>query len=394
MHNEHYSRKKVNLISFVSFVLGFLDAFLIYILSSYFSELTGNDNVGIFYLIAYSGVLFSLLYLQPLIRIIGKARTLYLCLGVAILASALLTQMSITWFSVGIVLIFMVATNVMWVVLDILLEGFSKDQFSGRIRGLHLTVMNGGLLAAPFLSTVALERFHFEGVFFILIIGYIAVFLIALIGFRNDNVVSQERMHFLQTFRKVLRESNISRIYFISFAMEFFYAMMIVYMPLYLLSLGFSWNAIGIIFTIMLIPFVLLQYPLGILADKRFGEKELLVGSLFIVFVATSIIGFLDLRSLWVWGAILFLSRVGVAGVEVLRDSYFYKQIDGDRMDLIAFFRTTRPVANILAAILAALMFVIFPLKSVFFVVAFILFISIFVAFTLKDTKSEREMSS
>jgi len=394
MHNEHFNRKKVWLVSFVAFILGFLDAFLVYILSSYFSQLTGNDNVGIFYLIAYSGVLFSLFYLQPLIRAIGKARALYLCLGITILASVLLTRLEVSWLAVGLVLIFIVATNVIWVVLDILLEGFSKDRLSGRIRGLHLTIMNTGLLAAPFLSTLALERFHYEGIFFILVIGYIFVFLVALIGFRNDNAVVQEKMRLWQTLRKMMREKNLSRIYFISFAMEFFYAMMIVYMPLYLLSIGFSWHDIGIIFTVMLIPFVILQYPLGILADRRFGEKELLFGSISIVFVATSIIGFLDTGSLWIWGTVLFFTRIGIAGIEILRDSYFYKQIDGDGMDVIAFFRTTRPMANILGAILSALIFVIFPLKSVFFLVALILFASLFTAFRLEDTKSEREALS
>src|SRR3990167_8569285 len=159
MHNEHFNRNKVYLVTLVAFLLGFLDAFLIYILSSYFSQATGSDNVGVFYLIAYSVVLLALLYLQPLIRTIGKARTLYLFLGITILASAILTRLETSWLSIGIVLMFIVATNVTWVVLDIILEGFSKDQMSGRIRGRYLTIMNAGLLMAPFLSTSVLERF-------------------------------------------------------------------------------------------------------------------------------------------------------------------------------------------------------------------------------------------
>lgn len=392
MHNEHLNRKKVWLVSFVTFILGFLDAFLIYILSSYFSELTGNDNVGVFYLVAYTGVLFSLFYLQPLIRVIGKARALYLCLGMAILASALLTQMDVSWLAVGLVLVFIVATNIVWVVLDILLEGYSKDQVSGRIRGLHLTVMNAGLLGAPFLSTLVLERFHYEGVFFILIIGYIFIFLVSLIGFRNDNVVFQERLRLRQTLSKMTKEKNLIRIYFVSFAMEFFYAMMIVYTPLYLLSLHFSWNDIGIIFTLMLIPFVLLQYPLGVLADKRFGEKELLIGSIVIVFLSTFTLGFLGVQSLWIWAAVLFLTRIGIAGIEILRDSYFYKQIDGSDMDVIAFFRTARPMANIIGALLSAVLFIFFPLVSIFFLVSVVLFFSFFITLSLDDTESEREL--
>lgn len=392
MHKENFNKNKVRLVSFVSFLLGFLDAFLIYILSAYFSQVTGSDNVGVFYLIAYSGVLLSLFYLQPLIRTMGKARALYLGLGIAILASVLLARLPATWFSVGIALVFILASNLIWVTLDILLESFSEDKISGRIRGFYLTIMNAGLLAAPFLSTLTLERFRYEGVFFVLILGYILVFLIALIGFRGDNAVFQEKLRLRQTIAKMLVKKNLFRIYHISFAMEFFYAMMIVYTPLYLRSLDFSWNEIGLIFTVMLLPFVFLQYPLGILADKRLGEKEMLIGSIVIVILSTAALGFLGVQSLWVWGAALFLTRVGIAGIEVLRDSYFYKQIDGDHMDMIAFFRTARPAANILGALISAVLLLFFPLESIFFLVALVLLFSLFTAFSLEDTESEREV--
>lgn len=392
MHNEHFDRKKVWLVMFVAFILGFLDAFLIYILSSYFSELTGVGNIGLFYFVAYSGVFFSLFYLQPLIRAIGKARSLYLFLGITILASVFLTRMEISWLAAMLVLVFIITTNLIWVVLDILLEGFSKDRMSGRIRGLHLTILNAGLLAAPFLSTVALERFHFEGIFFLLVIGYIFVFLVVLIGFRNDNAVYQQKLSLRHTIHKMFYQKNLLRIYAISFALEFFYVMMIVYMPLYLRSLQFSWQDIGIIFTIMLIPFVLLQYPLGILADKRMGEKELLVSSIAIVFGSTFVLGFLGAQDLWLWAAVLFTTRIGVAGIEILRDSYFYKQIDGEDLDVIAFFRTARPVANIIGAVLSAGLLFFFPLTSIFFMVAGVVFLSLFVALSLRDTRSEREL--
>ena len=240
MHQENFNKNKVRLVSFLSFFLGFLDAFLIYILSAYFAAVTGSDNVGAFYLIAYSGVLLSLFYLQPLIRTIGKARALYLGLGITILASALLMRLEATWMSVGIALIFIVATNLIWVTLDILLESFSEDRRSGRIRGFYLTIMNAGLLTAPFLSTLTLERYQYAGVFFVLILGYMLVFLIALLGLRGDNMVFQEKLRLRQTIAKMLVKKNLFRIYFISFAMEFFYAMMIVYTPLYLRSLDFS----------------------------------------------------------------------------------------------------------------------------------------------------------
>jgi hypothetical protein len=45
-----------------------------------------------------------------------------------------------------------------WVALDVLLENYSKDNLSGRIRGFYLMVMNIGFLLAPYLSTQILSR--------------------------------------------------------------------------------------------------------------------------------------------------------------------------------------------------------------------------------------------
>lgn len=386
MHKENFNKNKVRLVGLVSFLLGFLDAFFIYILSTYFSVISESESVGIFYFVSYSIVLLCLFYLQPLIRRIGRAHVLYLPLGVSICAAALLAATASPMLSIVAALLLIVATNVTWVALDILLEGFSQDQVSGSIRGLYLTIMNAGLLAAPFLSLKVLDAFNYSGIFLTLVVGYTIVFVIALISFRTDNKVFQQKLQFGSTLRLMLKERNLLRIYHVSFAMEFFYAMMIVYTPIYLRSLSFSWSEIGIIFTIMLVPFVVLQYPLGVLADRYFGEKEMLIGSIAIAALATLALPFLGTGSVMTWGIALFLTRVGIAGIEILRDSYFYKQIDGNDMNIIAFFRTARPIANIVAALLSVLLLLLLPLWSVFLVVALMLLFALLETCFLQDT--------
>ncbi len=385
-HKENLNKKKVRFVSAVSFVFGFLDAFFIYILSTFFAEVSGSDNVSVFYLLAYVVVLGSLFYLQPLIRIIGRARALYLSLGLSICASAVLASATSAYISLGAALLLLIATNVTWVTLDILLESFSEDKVSGSIRGLYLTIMNAGLLIAPVLSVKTLESYDYSGIFLALVIGYTIIFIATLVGFRLDNRTIQKKIRFRATLKKMLASRNLSRIYHVSLALEFFYALMIVYTPLYLRESGFAWSEIGIIFTVMLLPFVLLQYPLGRLADRYFGEKEMLIGSIAIAAAATFILPFLAPGDIVVWGTALFMTRVGLAGIEILRDSYFYKQIGPDDMDIIAFFRTARPVANILAALLSALMLAVFPVQSIFFLVAIVLFVALFETCFLHDT--------
>lgn len=390
--DEHENPSKIKLISLVACLFGFADAFLIYILSDYFREVSGSDNVSFFYLIAFSIVLVSLFYLHDFIRKVGKSMLLFLLLIASIVTNTILILMNPSWFTVAILMIHLVLSNLIWVNLDIILEAFSEDAKSGRIRGLHLTIVNAGWLLAPLLSTQLLAKSGFSGIFLAGLVMYSVILVIALLGFRHVNHRFKEKITPRQILKKVRHRKDILHIYAIAFALEFFYAIMIVYTPLYLLSLGFSWSDIGIMFTVMLIPFVLIQYPLGVLADKRFGEKEMLIFFMALMIISTAWLPFIVSGGLWLWAFALFMTRVGAAGADILRDSYFYKRIGPKDVDIIAFFRTARPVANIMAAIVIGVSLLFFSLSAVFFIAALVLFMGTIPAFLLVDNASEREM--
>lgn len=391
-HEERYSKKKTSSISLLSFLLGFIDAFVIYTLSSYFADIVGEQLVGVVYFIVFGihlGLLFSL---DSFVRQIGRVRYLVFCLGLSLLAIGILPSVSAGIAGLFFGILYLAFSNTVWVALDILLENYSEDKLSGRIRGFHLMVMNIGFLLAPYLSTQILSRFGHPAIFIIVFVGYVVALLLAVLLFRSDyQVVHHPEMRFLQTLREVMQRSSLRHIFAVSFALEFFYSIMIIYMALHLQNIGFSWEEIGLIFTIMLLPFVFLQYPIGVLADRRFGEKEMLALSFLLTITATIGVISYSGKMLFAWAGILFVSRVGVAAIEVLRDSYFYKQIDGNDTQIIAFFRMARPTANMLGAVISVGLLAFFDLRSVFCAVAVVLFFALFHIFKLKDTESEFE---
>lgn len=379
--------KKIALVDIAVLIFGFIDTFYIYIASSYFADIIGSPNVGFFYLVSYLGSLILFFWLQPIVRIIGRARTLYLFLLLSLGLVALLTNMSPSYFSGVILLLFIVTSSVLWVIFDILLEGFSDDSHTGSIRGLNLTLLNFGVLLAPFLATATLESFGFHGVFLGMLILYVFLFVFCLIAFRNLQRKYFPKITFWRGLFLVKSKSALWRAYVLSFALYFFYAVMIIYMPLYLTSLGFSFSEIGSLFTIMLIPFILVQYPLGKMADKKYGEKEILIISLLIATGSMLIMASTTQTSFFWWAGILFISRIGIAGLEVMKDTYFYRHIGPEDIDVISFFRTSLPVANILVAGLATGMLAFLPLASVFYLTALILTLALINTFFLVDSK-------
>jgi MFS family permease len=235
-----------------------------------------------------------------------------------------------------------------------------------------------------------LESYGFSAVFYAVLIVYMMMFVFSLMGLTNVPFKKKKRkITTKETIKKVWKNKNIRNIYWISGSLDFFYAITVIYVPLHLLSLGLNWEQIGLILTVMLIPFVLLQYPVGSLADTKWGEREMLGISALIMGGASLFMFFTVSASMATWMMILFTSRIGAALLEILRDSYFYKQIDGSDIGIINFFRTARSVAYILATGISAVVLLFFPLKSVFLIAALGAFSALIPVFFLNDSKAE-----
>jgi len=318
---------------------------------------------------------------------LGKTSIFLVILALKIVSLVFLANSQPSGWGIFLLMLYVIFSGLEWVSLDTILESFSCDKESGRIRGMHLTILNTGFLLGPFISTRILEHFDFSGIFIFLLLFNIVVFFYALTKLRDTNEKPQRDISISNLLRKVYQRKNVMAIYYISFVLEFFYALMIIYMPLYLIDLGLDWNQIGIIFSAMLLPFVFLQYPMGFLADKKTGEKKLLIFALFIMVIASVVVFLTHSPNVLLWSLVLLLTRIGAAMVEILRDSYFYKRIDGDDVDLIGFFRTAMPVGYIVAASLSFALLLFLPLSAIFILLALVVFSALIPAYRLSGKR-------
>lgn len=393
-HDEKLNHKKLKSLSYVSFLLGFSQAVLAYIISSYIKSATGSENIGFFYFTSYILVLITLFGFHKIIKKLGKSNTFFITLGVQTMSLLFLTILPPTNTSIFFLVLYILFGSLTFVCLDVILESFSTDHRSGRIRGLHLMILDAGFILGPFLSTQLLEKYNFQAAFLASMILNLMVLAIALNKLRGVNHETKEDLSIDDIFKKIIKRKNVLRVYYISFILEFFYAIMIIYSPIYLKSLGFSWEQVGLIFTVMLIPFIILPYPAGFIADKKFGEKELLIVALLIMGISTFAILFIDTPSILIWAIVLFSTRIGASLIQTLRDSYFYKRIDGHDVHLIDFFRTSMPTAYILAAILSSFILYFYPINYIFIILGIVTLSALWPAFRLVDNKSESELKA
>ncbi len=379
---------KVGFVTSLGFLFGISVALVAYIGSSYFREATGVENVGLFYVVIFSLLLVCLLNLHRIFLWFGRSRTLLFLLCAQIVILSALAALPVGPWGAFFLILYYALYGVIWVVWDSVLEAYSSDEQTGRIRGMFLSVWGFGAIIGPLLSLSLLERYGY-GLIFSLVLGLYAVMLvIALITLREIKGAIDHHVFALRdTVHRLWSNQALRRVYWVAISLSFSAATLVVFIPLKLRDLGFEWSEMGLMFTIMLLPFVLLEYPAGVLADRKYGEKEIMFIGFVILIVAIFFMAISQSRSFVVWTAILTLSRVGYALIESMRDIYFYKQIDGSDVALINLFRTARPVAYILSMITATIFGILFGQGAIFFVLTVVILIGLYPVVRLVDTK-------
>jgi len=384
--------KELGLLDGFSFFLGFQSILVVYIMSSFLQVTSGLGRIEIFFIIGYSVSFLLLINFHHLIKKIGKTNAFLLILAVKSIALFGVAFLPFDLARVFLAMIILAIGPIVWVGLDVLVESFSQNKLTGEIRGKFLTSMNIGCLLAPFLSAYLVGSTEsFRWPFFLAGLIVLNIFLISLVKIPKINHDIQVAKPIKEVLKKIMKRRNVSRIYYVSFLMETFYAVMIVYTPIYLLSWGLEWEEIGKIFTIMLLPFIFLQYPVGRLADKKMGEKELLAIGILITGVFTGLLFFIEGRNVLLWGAILFATRIGIAMIEVLRDSYFYKRIGPTDVDIINFYKTARSISYIFALLFFGIISFFLPIRFIFVILSFLVFTGILAIWNLKDNEVCKE---
>ena len=372
---------------FCTFLLALSSSVVAYNNSTYLAQKISADWVGLIFTGSYFVSFFLINYYAYFVKKITNYKALLLMLFIQSFSLIILAVASSPLWLIGFFFTYIISLNLLWISLDIFIQVFSSFGDTGRIRGLNLTLMNLGWLCGPITSGYLITNFSFEWVY--ALAGFLVIPVLLVVGVHFKEVKTSAKNTVLHgpvdLFKKVIKFTELRNIFGIAFLLQFFYAWMTIYMPLHLLNLGFSYSQIGLSFTIMLLPFVLFQFPAGYLADKYFGEAEML--TIGILVMGFSTMGLFFVKSFWLVTALLFCTRLGASVIEILRDSYFYKVIHQTDIDLINFFRDTGPLAFIVAPVLASLVLLIWPLEYLFVVLGVLTTWGVAFTISLPDTK-------
>lgn len=389
--NKHPKfRKNLIILYLAGFFLALANALPAYINSSFIGSIVSVKYISFYFISANAVTFLAMLVFPNVIRKIGNFVSAKWMVALGVISSLILALSPAPVYLFIFFIITLVATNLLWNNMDIFVESFTSDCNTGKTRAIYFSATNAGWILSPFIASLLVTNDEKYGLVYLSSAILTAVFflIITLNKKKVHKELKYDKVNIKATIVDFWKNSNLQGVYFSSFFLNLFFSLAVVFAPIYLHStLGFDWSTLGIMFSIMLIPFVLIEIPAGIIADKYLGEKELTYIGMAILIISLLLFFFVKSVNPFVWGGILFFSRIGAALVEAMRESRFFKIVDAENVSHINFLRTSYPLGYLVGTGLGALILMFYPVQYTFLFLAVLFLYSFYFVYIMKDSK-------
>lgn len=360
--------------------------------STYMEQYTSPEVVGMLYTVGSALAVFAFLFFTRILKRFGNVQLTLILAAIEIGTLVVLGLSTHAATSIVAFVVFLVVYPLLFLNLDIFSETIIGDNEAGTgsIRGLSLTLMSVASALSPFLMgfIVGEDSSRLNLTYFASAAAFTVFAVIIGIHFRSFKDPHYERLHILHTLGHYWRHPDLRHVFMAHFMMQMFFSWTVIYVPLYLATeVGLSWGEIGIITGVGMLAYALFEYPIGILADKKYGEKEMMALGFLILAITVSWISFMAGATILAWMILMFLNRTGASFVEVTTESYFFKHTGGGDANIISFFRLSRPLAFMLGSLIGSASLLFLPFNLIFIVLSLLLAGAIYFVIPLQDTR-------
>lgn len=382
---------KFGFIYLLAVIFNFHGLLVAYSNSTFMEQFVSPATVGILFTISSSIAVFAFLFISHVLHKIGNVRLVVGLSIIEIIALIVLGFTSSPTAAIVAFIVFMVLNPLIYLSIDIFSESLigKNENSTGSKRGLTLTLMSLAAVAAPLALAVIVgdKESQLFKVYLVSAAVFSTFIFIILAKFKNFQDPKYHKMKIISSVSSFWKRKDMRNVFLANFTLQMFFSWMVIYLPLYLATeIGFTWDIIGVIIAIGLFAYVIFEYPVGIIADKWIGEKEMMATGFIIIAITSAWISFMVTASILAWIILMFISRIGASFVEATTESYFFKHTKGTDANIMSFFRLTRPLAMVVGAMMGTISLLFLPFQFIFIVLGFMMVPGIFFSLNLKDT--------
>ena len=383
-------RNSVVRLAFVIFMISLASSLVDTIWAVYVNGFFHNESLVGFFSGFLSVLSFlSFFFIVPLVARSNKS-ALY---SLALIVSAFLYVVFAVNKNLFVFIVLSIAISII-ISIKITTAGIMVKDKSGRKslsknEGVVYSFNNVAWVIGPLIGSLILTQFGHSAIFFaaasIIFLGFI---LFKISGINDSNRVKKMDNNVIGNFFYFFRDKDRVISYVISSGVTIWWALIYLYIPLFIIDSGLKERDIGIFLFATAVPLILFEYVFSKMAGKYGSKKFFLVGYFIVSLIALSAFFVSDVYAVL---GILVLGSVGMAMLEPTTEAYFFEilKTKKDENKFYGPYNTAIETGLILGKFAPAVLLIFLPFRYIFLLYSLLLFAVFLVSLKARNIKEK-----
>lgn len=372
-------------LSMIMLIIAISAAFIDTIWAIYMDSFIDNIAIIGFISAALTAVsFFSFFIIIPLIEKSNKSKLYAITLLMYVITYILFAINSKFYLFIVLAFVLTILTTIRITVFGLIVKDESNQKQLSRNEGLVYTFMNAGWVLGPLIAGFIADKFGISRVFILAaVFMFMAWVLFRVSKIKDSHAKKKVDLNLVKNFVEFFKDKQRVLAYVISGGGNFWWILIYLFMPIYILKQGLGDLWIGYFLFAVAVPLVLTEYKISKLAGKVGFKKMFKIG--FFILFAISIACFF-INNIYAIMILLVLASIGPAILEPNTEAYFFDITpDKEESKFYGPFNTSIDVNQFVAKIVSSVVLLFLPFKFVFLVFAAGMLALFFISCGIKD---------
>jgi len=339
--------------------------------SLYLKSFLGNTSYVGFFAMFFAVVSFlAYFFIIPIVEKNSKTSLLFLVFFIYMTSYFIFSFYSNLYLIIIIGIIMSIAGSLRITLFGLIVRDKSRASNVAKNEGLIFSFLNSAWFIGPILAGYISQRASFNYIFFfagfLILISMIMFYFFKVKDNRVDKKIDRNA---LKVFAEFFKSRERRLIYLVSCATSFWWALIYVYMPIFIIENGFSSFIVGFFISAVVVPLIACEYYFGKMAGSR-GFKGLFFRGHFLVGIIAIFCFFFPNPAFVI--TIMILASFGIAMVEPTQEAYFFDITKKNERDkFFPPYTTSIDMGHLTANLLAAVILLLLPFKFIFLLFGF-----------------------
>jgi len=272
----------------------------------------------------------------------------------------------------------------------IIVKDKSKKSQLSKNEGLVYTFMNLAWVIGPLIAGYLANAYGINLIFVIsAIFVFLSAFAFKLSKINDINIKKKLDENILKNTKDFFKSKNRIVAYFISGAVNLWWVLIYLFMPMHIIRSGLNNLWIGYFLFAVAVPLVLFEYKFSKLAGKK-GFRKIFKTGFGILFLISLLCFFIT--NIYLILLLLAIASIGMAMLESTTEAYFFDIINKkDECKYYGPYNTGIDVCQFAGKISASVVLIFLPFKYVFLLFGAFMFSMFLLSFKIKNVIENRK---